>query len=180
MAKIDVTQIEGYDTMTAEQKIAALEGFDISLDTSGYVKKGLYDNVATEVSNLKKKIKEAQSGATTSDEKVKELEKRLKIMDLEKQYVATGYTPEDASKAASAFYDGDTETMFSLQKQYTENARKNAAAEAMKNTPAPDSKANNSQISNFDKEYADALARGDTALASSLISRHFDEQHQNT
>ena len=158
MAKIDVTKIEGYDAMTAEQKIAALEGYDISIDKSGYVKKELYDTLA----------------------KIKELEKKIKIMDLEKQYVATGYTPEDASKAAGAFYEGDTATMFSLQQQYTENARKAAAAEAMKSTPSPDSKANNSQISNFDKEYADALARGDTALASSLISRHFDEQHQNT
>ena len=180
MAKIDVTKIEGYDAMTAEQKIAALEGYDISIDKSGYVKKELYDTLASEVAGLKKKAKEAQTGATNSDEKIKELEKKIKIMDLEKQYVATGYTPEDASKAAGAFYEGDTATMFSLQQQYTENARKAAAAEAMKSTPSPDSKANNSQISNFDKEYADALARGDTALASSLISRHFDEQHQNT
>lgn len=180
MAKIDVTKIEGYETMTAEQKIAALEGFDISFDKAGYVKKELYDKAANEAATFKKKVREAEDGATSSDEKIKELEKRLKIMDLEKQYVATGYTPEDASKAATAFYDGDTTTMFTLQQQYTENARKNAAAEAMKKTPSPDSKANNSQISNFDKEYADALARGDTALASSLISRHFDEQHQNT
>lgn len=29
MAKIDVAQIEGYENMTPEQKIAALEGFDM-------------------------------------------------------------------------------------------------------------------------------------------------------
>lgn len=31
MAKIDVSKIEGYENMTPEQKIAALEGFDLSL-----------------------------------------------------------------------------------------------------------------------------------------------------
>ena len=28
MAKIDITKIEGYDIMTAEQKLAALEAFE--------------------------------------------------------------------------------------------------------------------------------------------------------
>lgn len=40
MAKIDVTQIEGYAEMSAEDKLKALEGFDIpDPDYSGYVRR---------------------------------------------------------------------------------------------------------------------------------------------
>lgn len=40
MAKIDVTKIEGYEQMTPEQKLAALEGFE-------------YEDNAAEVERLK-------------------------------------------------------------------------------------------------------------------------------
>lgn len=50
MAKIDVQKIAGFDSMTPEEKIAALQGFDFpDPDYSGYVKKDLYDKAASEV-----------------------------------------------------------------------------------------------------------------------------------
>ena len=62
MAKIDTSKIEGYDKMTPEQKIAALEGFDHpDPDYSGYVKKDTFDATASELAALKKKNKEQLS-----------------------------------------------------------------------------------------------------------------------
>jgi hypothetical protein len=44
MAKIDVTKIEGYADMTPEEKLKALEGYDVpDPDYSGYVKKDVFD-----------------------------------------------------------------------------------------------------------------------------------------
>ena len=60
--KIDVTQIEGYENMSPEEKLKALEGFDIpSPDYSGYVKKDLYDKTASELAAKKKELKERLS-----------------------------------------------------------------------------------------------------------------------
>ena len=59
MAKIDVTQIEGYAEMSAEDKLKALEGFDIpDPDYSGYVKKDVFDKTASELAGVKKQLKD--------------------------------------------------------------------------------------------------------------------------
>ena len=62
MARIDVTQIEGYEGMSVEDKLKALEGFDIpDPDYSGYVKKDLFDKTASELAKAKKELKGKQS-----------------------------------------------------------------------------------------------------------------------
>lgn len=44
MAKIDISAIEGYEAMSAEEKLAALEAFEIpEPDYTGFVKKELFD-----------------------------------------------------------------------------------------------------------------------------------------
>ena len=58
MARIDVTQIDGYETMTAEEKLAALENFDMpDPDYSGYVRKDIYDKATSDLAKLKKESK---------------------------------------------------------------------------------------------------------------------------
>ena len=43
MANIDTSKIEGYENMTAEEKVQALESFSIAdPDYSGYVKKDVH------------------------------------------------------------------------------------------------------------------------------------------
>lgn len=84
MTKIDVAQIEGYENMTPEQKIAALEGFDMpEPDYSGYVKKDVFDKTASELADKKKQLQ----AKMTEDEaaKQKEQEEREK---LQKDYEA--------------------------------------------------------------------------------------------
>ena len=56
MARIDISSIEGYERMSAEEKIAALEGFEIPApDYTGFVKKELFDRVSSQVADFKKK-----------------------------------------------------------------------------------------------------------------------------
>ncbi len=84
MAKIDVSKIEGYENMTPEQKIAALEGYDTpDPDYSGYVKKDVFDKTASELAEKKKQLQ----AKMTEDEaaKQKEQEEREK---LQKDYEA--------------------------------------------------------------------------------------------
>lgn len=45
--KIDTSKIEGFDKMTPEQKLAALESYEIAEpDLSGHVKKDVFDKTA--------------------------------------------------------------------------------------------------------------------------------------
>lgn len=83
MAKIDVSKIEGYENMTPEQKIAALEGYDTpDPDYSGYVKKDVFDKTASELAEKKKQLQ----AKLTEDEaaKQKEQEEREKLQRIMK------------------------------------------------------------------------------------------------
>ena len=55
--KLDLTKIEGYENMTPEEKLKALEGYDVpDPDYSGYVKKDMYDKTASELAEKKKQL----------------------------------------------------------------------------------------------------------------------------
>ena len=55
-------KIQGYDKMTPEEKIAALEGYELTEpDYSGYVKKQVFDKTASELTDYKKQLREKLS-----------------------------------------------------------------------------------------------------------------------
>lgn len=75
MAKIDVSKIEGYAEMSAEDKLKALEAFDIpDPDYSGYVDKKLFDKTASELAEKKKELRNKLSEDEAA--KLKEKEER--------------------------------------------------------------------------------------------------------
>lgn len=181
MPKIDITKITGYEAMTAEEKIAALEGFDVEFDTTGWVKKSVYDKTASDLADLKKTAGAQTTAAKTADEKIKDLEKKLAVNDLEKKFIAAGYSEEDANKAATAYYDNDPATVVALQTQQLEKARKAAAAETMKKTPPPNNGVNvTTNSADYNKQIEQAQANGDFALAASLMTQMYQaNQNEN-
>ena len=69
--KLDLTKIEGYENMTPEEKLKALEGYDVpDPDYSGYVKKDMYDKTASELAEKKKQLQ----AKLTEDEAAKQKE----------------------------------------------------------------------------------------------------------
>ena len=69
MPTISTEGIEGFDSMTAEQKVEALLKVEVpeKIDLSGYVKKDLFDKTASELAEAKKTIK----GKMSEDEAAK-------------------------------------------------------------------------------------------------------------
>ena len=63
--KIDTSKIEGYEQMSAEEKLQALEMYE--LDTTGYVKKDVFDKTSSEVATLKKQLKERMTQEELQD-----------------------------------------------------------------------------------------------------------------
>lgn len=149
MAKIDVTKIEGYADMTPEQKLEALEKYDIpDPDYSGYVKKSVFDKTA---SDLAAKKKELAAKMTEDEQKTqKELEERKELQAKYEQllyenqvskfkakYLSMGYDEKLADATAEAMVNGDTEKVFVNQQKHLESVEKKVRAELLKNTPKP-------------------------------------------
>ena len=149
MAKIDVTKIEGYADMTPEEKLKALEGYDVpDPDYSGYVKKDVFDKTASELAAKKKELTEKMS--EDEQKKAKEAEER---QALEEKYNALlrenavsknktkllglGYDEKLADETAEAMADGDLDKVFKNQKKFLEGFEKSIRAEVPKDTPEP-------------------------------------------
>lgn len=138
--------IENYENMTPEEKLAALEAYDPEKD--GFVSKSVFDKASSEVASYKKQLREKQSDeeakAAKEAEERAELLARLEQLEHEKavngyvnSYLSIGYDEKTARSSAEALAKGDMETVFANQKTHIENREKSLKAELLKETPAP-------------------------------------------
>lgn len=138
--------IEGYENMTPEEKVAALEAYEP--DTSGTVAKSVFDKTASELAATKKALKERMSeeeaNAAKAAEEHQALLERVQLLEHEKAvstytaaYVAMGYDEKLAGASAEALAKGDIESVLANQKAHLEAVNKALKAEKLKNTPSP-------------------------------------------
>lgn len=149
MAKIDTTKIKGYDTMTAEEKLAALEAMEIAEpDYTGYVKKDVADKYASEAANYKKQLRdrmtEEEAAKAKADEDMAAVMKELESLRTEKavseytaQFMGIGYDESLAKSTATALQTGDMATVFKNQAKFVAEREKTLKAEMLKKTPQP-------------------------------------------
>ena len=178
MAKIDTSKIEGYADMTAEEKLAALEGYDIpEPDMKGFVTKAQFDKTASELASWKKKhnalaaqgenVQNAQNEEIeTLKQTVAALQKNEKINAQTVQLTALGYDAELAKATATAMVDGDFSTVLLNQQKFITEHDKSYKAQLMGGTPKPVGGTVGGSAIDYTKLIADANARGDiTAVA---------------
>lgn len=164
MAQIDVTQIAGFEEMTAEQKLDALMQLDIpdKVDLSGYVKKSVFDAKAAEASDLSKKLKgkmtedeqkaaeiaEAAEAAAKEKEallaRVAELEKNNTLREYTLGFSNLGFDEKLAAETANLFEEKDSVKFFANMKKFLENYEKAIEKKLMDKTPNPGGNAGNS------------------------------------
>lgn len=147
--KLDTSTIEGYESMSTEEKLKALESYVIpEPDYSGYVKKDVFDKTASELSAKKRELQ----SKLTEDEAVKQQEAE-KWQDLQERYdkllrenevskykanlLGLGYDDKLAAETAEAMAKGDTDKVFANQKKHQEAVEKSIRTEVLKQTPAP-------------------------------------------
>lgn len=141
--KID---IENYENMTPEEKLAALEAYEP--DMSGFVKKELLEKANSEAANYKKQLREKLSEdeakkAQEAEEKerllarLEELEHERSVNVFTTSYLGMGYDEKLAKSSAEALAKGDMDTVFKNQKVFMETKEKNLRAELLKQTPPP-------------------------------------------
>lgn len=138
--------IENYENMTPEEKIAAIEAYEP--DMSGFVPKSAFDKAASEAASYKKQLREKQSDEEAKEAKdaeeratllarVEELEKEKAVNSYVNSYLSMGYDEKLAKATAEALASGDIATVFANQKAHNENREKALRAELLKETPPP-------------------------------------------
>ena len=138
--------IENYENMTPEEKLAALEAFDP--EKNGYVSKATFDKKASEASDLGKQLRAKQTdeeakAAKEAEEKaaliarLEELEKEKLVGTYTNAYLALGYDEKAAKATAEALAKGDMDTVFANHKAHNETREKTLRAELLKQTPPP-------------------------------------------
>lgn len=126
--RINTSDIPGYENMSTEQKLAALEEYDFQQDYSGYVKKELYDKTASDLANRKQANRSAMTAAEREMQDMRDqmdtmaqtlsgYKREKDIANLTAKYTSLGYG--DLSEAtAIAHLDGDNDTLFKNQQMF--------------------------------------------------------------
>lgn len=198
MAKIDVTKIEGFRVdMTPEEKLTLLESYEIpdmstQFDASKFVSKELFDKKASEAAGYSKELKarmtadeqkEAERAAKESerDALLESLKRDKSISERKAKYLAFGYDEKLASETASAFADGDMETVDKNHALHIENVRKSERAASLAGDPKPPAgSAPGAAAIDYSKEIAAAQANSDFGTAAMLMRQQQEANMKKT
>ena len=145
MAKIDISKIEGYETMTVEEKLAALEALD--LPDVDKIKSAL-DKATSEAAGYKKQLRDRMSEDEAAKAKAAEdmasVMAELETYRTEKavseytvQFMGIGYDEALAKSTAQAIQKGDMAAMFKNHAKFVVEREKALKAELLKDTPTP-------------------------------------------
>ncbi|MBO5969028.1 MAG: hypothetical protein J6S14_11090 [Clostridia bacterium] len=176
MAKIDTTKIEGYENMSAEEKLAILEGYEF--DTSGMVSKATLDKATADAAEWKRKynstLSEAEQARIAAEEAQKatetrlaELERKDKISTTKDKYIASGFNAVLAQATAEAFVDGDMDAVLANVQKHVADAAKEKTDKDLKGTSAPPAGGNpNPGKIDYSEKISEAIALGNYADAA--------------
>lgn len=149
--KIDTSKINGYAEMSAEEKLKALEDFEIETpkdDSSEEVAKlrTALSNANSQAADYKRQLREKQSEQERAEaeriEREKAVEEELRNLRRDKsvsgylaQCISLGYSNELASRAAEAMADNDAATILACQQEFLEAKQKELEAIALNKQP---------------------------------------------
>lgn len=150
MARIDLSQFEGYSEMSAEEKLALLEAYEYD-DKSGEVEKykKSFDKASSDLADVKKQLKakmsddevKAKESADAFDElkaKYDEVIARENFRNVTTEYMELGYSKELAEATAKADIEGDRATVLANRKSFLESIRNGAKSEFMRSIGRPE------------------------------------------
>ena len=149
MPKIDITNIDGYENMTAEEKLAALEAYEFDPPAPSGTEDRMREALSranSDAAEWKRKYRATLDDAKRAeeeraerdkerDEELATLRKERMISQLEARYLSAGYSAELAASSAKAQADGDTETVLANQIKFIEETKKSIEAAALGKQP---------------------------------------------
>lgn len=183
---INTGNIEGFDSMTAEEKVNALLKLDV-------VDKTVFDKKANEAAEFSRKLKAKQTDEENAQEAREraERENAEKYADLEKKYnditkqftvsayttkfLAQGYDEKLAKDTADALANGDMEKVFANAQTFKADFEKKLRADIMKNDPHPGGSGGKHPEEDESVERAKKLGKqkADADKATADIMKHY-------
>ena len=147
--KIDTSLIEGYEEMSAEDKIKALEEFEME-DEKAKKSVTKANGEAAEWKRKYRALEQERAGEKTASEtaleelqqEVAQLKKEKKESEHRASFLALGYSEELAKDSARALMAGDLEKFFELQKKHQEEYKKDIEKKAVLGMQTPAGGAN--------------------------------------
>ena len=150
--KIDTAKIENYESLSAEEKLKALEEYEFETpapkESEEVTKlKTALSKANGEAAEWKRQFREKQTEAERAEaeraEREKAVEDELRMLRRDKTisgYVANclalGYSNELALKAAEAMADNDAAAIMSCQQEFLEAKKKELEATALNKQPS--------------------------------------------
>ena len=152
MSKINIASIEGYENMTAEEKVAALESYEIEIpkpatDSDEVIKlKNALSNANSQAAEYKRALREKQSEQERAeaeraereaarDAEIKELRRDKTVSGYLANCLSLGYSNELAQRAAEAMADNDAAAIMECQREFLEAKQKEIEAAALNKQP---------------------------------------------
>ena len=151
MAKIDTKSIEGFDAMTAEEKLNALLGYEFEApkaDESAELTRvrNALNKASSECADYKKQLRERQTEAEREaadrlerenalQEELKAYKVRERVSTYKAQLMSVGYDAETAEVMANALPEGVSDDFFAKQKSFLEGQRQKIVTETLNNQP---------------------------------------------
>lgn len=145
--KIDTSRIDGYAEMTTDEKLAALESYEIEPSGPEIQKwKDAVSRANSEAAEYKKQLRAKQTDdeakaaedAKAKEEMMQELETLRKdkaISGYRAKFLELGYDAQSASDAAEALQGGEFDKVFAAQAAFVEAVKKSAVAGALDKQP---------------------------------------------
>lgn len=155
MAKIDISKIDGYESLSAEEKVKLLESYEYD-DGASEIER--YKNAASKANSEAAEWKRKHNSHLSEEEKSKQetadyiaaLEAQNKSLTEEKtiatykaELLKIGYSETEATTTAKALFDGDITKAIKMQAAFVETQKKAAVAKEVENTPTPPATAGN-------------------------------------
>lgn len=177
MAKIDTTKIQGYAEMSDEDKIKALEEFEIESNQDLARYKNAISKANSEIAEWKRKhnalLGEEEKKKQEQEDKFAQMEKELselraakKVSEFKAKFVAQGYDEALAEDTAKAMAEEDADKVFANQQKFLEGYAKKIKADAMKDTPKPGAGTGTGSGEDYGKKIEEARGNGDFAAVA--------------
>lgn len=181
-------KIDGYEQMSAEQKVAALEAMEMpQADMSGYILKSTFDKKVSELAAANRRVSELEGSKLTDAER---LENERKAFESEKAqfnrdknamtikgiFAENGLKPEDyADFDINGFDEADKATKFAngivkMAKAQRE-AGDNAARDTLLGGKAPKGGSTPDAAASFQQQYDEARKANDAMQMAKIIRK---------
>lgn len=147
MAKIDTSSIDGYDTMSAEEKLAALEAFEYDDNAEKLAQtKASFDRASKEVAEWKKKhnqlLSDDERQKQENDEALSKMKQELEELKREKltsninaKALGVGVDAETAGTMSESFVEGNVEKFFDAFGKFLKKHDHDIEVKLLKDTP---------------------------------------------